>query len=138
MEYEDRRDADDAYHEMHNKRMGRDDTLKIEVSFHPAFLERVVLLTQFSGLAHHHLLLGALSAVAVRIGIVVVVAALLVAGRRVPAAALATTPRARMIAATATVTTIVNAVILAIGLAALTLGKWYRKSRYPKQILIQT
>lgn len=31
MEYEDRRDADDAYHEMHNKRIGRDDVLKIEV-----------------------------------------------------------------------------------------------------------
>lgn len=31
MEYEDRRDADDAYHEMHNKRLGRDDILKIEV-----------------------------------------------------------------------------------------------------------
>ena len=31
MEYESRRDADDAYHEMHNKRMGRDDLLKIEV-----------------------------------------------------------------------------------------------------------
>ncbi len=33
VEYEDRRDADDAYHDMHNKRMGRDDILKIEVSF---------------------------------------------------------------------------------------------------------
>lgn len=32
VEYEDRRDADDAYHEMHNKRLGRDDMLKIEVS----------------------------------------------------------------------------------------------------------
>ena len=32
VEYESRRDADDAYHEMHNKRMGRDDLLKIEVS----------------------------------------------------------------------------------------------------------
>lgn len=32
MEYEDRRDADDAYHDMHNKRIGRDDILKIEVS----------------------------------------------------------------------------------------------------------
>lgn len=32
VEYEDRRDADDAYHEMHNKRIGRDDMLKIEVS----------------------------------------------------------------------------------------------------------
>ncbi|KAK4042596.1 hypothetical protein C8A01DRAFT_33256 [Parachaetomium inaequale] len=30
VEYEDRRDADDAYHDMHNKRMGRDDVLKIE------------------------------------------------------------------------------------------------------------
>lgn len=32
VEYESRRDADDAYHEMHNKRIGRDDMLKIEVS----------------------------------------------------------------------------------------------------------
>lgn len=32
VEYESRRDADDAYHEMHNKRLGRDDLLKIEVS----------------------------------------------------------------------------------------------------------
>lgn len=31
VEYEDRRDADDAYYEMHNKRIGRDDLLKIEV-----------------------------------------------------------------------------------------------------------
>ena len=31
VEYQDRRDADDAYHEMHNKRIGRDDLLKIEV-----------------------------------------------------------------------------------------------------------
>ncbi|KAK2625278.1 hypothetical protein QTJ16_005647 [Diplocarpon rosae] len=30
VEYESRRDADDAYHEMHNKRLGRDDILKIE------------------------------------------------------------------------------------------------------------
>lgn len=35
VEYEDRRDADDAYHEMHNKRIGRDDTLKIEVRWCP-------------------------------------------------------------------------------------------------------
>jgi hypothetical protein len=33
VEYESRRDADDAYHEMHNKRIGRDDLLKIEVSY---------------------------------------------------------------------------------------------------------
>ena len=31
VEYEDRRDADEAYHDMHNKRIGRDDILKIEV-----------------------------------------------------------------------------------------------------------
>ncbi|KAK1079479.1 hypothetical protein LTR33_006354 [Friedmanniomyces endolithicus] len=30
VEYESRRDADDAYHEMHNMRIGRDDVLKIE------------------------------------------------------------------------------------------------------------
>lgn len=35
VEYESRRDADDAYHEMHNKRIGRDDLLKIEVGFCP-------------------------------------------------------------------------------------------------------
>jgi len=31
VEYENRRDSDDAYYEMHNKRIGRDDCLKIEV-----------------------------------------------------------------------------------------------------------
>lgn len=35
VEYESRRDADDAYHEMHNKRIGRDDLLKIEVTISP-------------------------------------------------------------------------------------------------------
>lgn len=40
VEYEDRRDADEAYHDMHNKRMGRDDLLKIEVSKAPLGLCR--------------------------------------------------------------------------------------------------
>jgi len=31
VEYENKRDSEDAYYEMHNKRMGRDDMLKIEV-----------------------------------------------------------------------------------------------------------
>ena len=39
VEYEDRRDADDAYHEMHNKRFGRDDILKIEVRL-PMLIKR--------------------------------------------------------------------------------------------------
>ena len=34
VEYESRRDADYAYHEMHNTRIGRDDLLKIEVYCH--------------------------------------------------------------------------------------------------------
>lgn len=34
VEYESRHDAEDAYYEMHNKRMGRDDMLKIEVHSH--------------------------------------------------------------------------------------------------------
>ena len=37
VEYESRRDADDAYHEMHNKRIGRDDVLKIEVQIVSSF-----------------------------------------------------------------------------------------------------
>ena len=41
VEYESRRDADDAYHEMHNKRIGRDDVLKIEVNRFFRFFERI-------------------------------------------------------------------------------------------------
>lgn len=43
MEYEDRRDADDAYHDMHNKRIGRDDILKIEVGLPLPSASRAVL-----------------------------------------------------------------------------------------------
>jgi hypothetical protein len=46
VEYEDRRDADDAYHDMHNKRIGRDDVLKIEVCLgrHRQFNQTSVLI----------------------------------------------------------------------------------------------
>lgn len=57
VEYESRRDADDAYHEMHNKRIGRDDLLKIEVRQHMAF-NTFPDLTSSSGLEHPHLLHG--------------------------------------------------------------------------------
>lgn len=60
MEYESRRDADDAYHEMHNKRIGRDDMLKIEVSFkciHDGLEADVV----YSGRVLHLLLRGDLT-----------------------------------------------------------------------------
>ena len=45
VEYESRRDADDAYHEMHNKRIGRDDVLKIEVQIVSSlrFLQTVLI-----------------------------------------------------------------------------------------------
>jgi len=59
VEYESRRDSDDAYHEMHNFRLNRDESLKIEVC------ERVPLnrndIDPSSGLVHLHLPTGALT-----------------------------------------------------------------------------
>ena len=52
VEYEDRRDADDAYHEMHNKRIGRDDMLKIEVGRNPG-CKICLLLTQLLTVGPH-------------------------------------------------------------------------------------
>lgn len=50
VEYESRRDADEAYHEMHNKRIGRDDLLKIEVRI--KLVDSSKCLTTYSGPGH--------------------------------------------------------------------------------------
>lgn len=78
MEYESRRDADDAYHEMHNKRIGRDDLLKIEVSSYQLTME--FELTCDSGLVLHLRLRGVLilAATAPVVSVVAAVTVLLV------------------------------------------------------------
>jgi hypothetical protein len=55
VEYESRRDADDAYHEMHNKRIGRDDILKIEVKQNRVLGSATPSNMGYSGLELHHL-----------------------------------------------------------------------------------
>ena len=135
VEYEDRRDADDAYHDMHNKRIGRDDILKIEVRHiqrHKASAwRRIQALSRFftdsfsSGLALLPQHPGASTLAAT---VTVTRAALLDADPRL--LVVGTTLRERMIATAATVTTIVIAtrvtvVTLATARALLTLGKLY-------------
>lgn len=121
MEYEDRRDADDAYHDMHNKRIGRDDVLKIEVCCRPHFSPRQVVygrLTRCSGLALPPLLRGGSTAeVSVNVGRVALPRAV---GH--PALAAATIPQGRTIVATVTGTGITTATAAtpATGHAALT------------------
>lgn len=44
VEYESRRDADDAYIEMHGRRIGRDDLLKIEVGYSPTYSSQIFFL----------------------------------------------------------------------------------------------
>jgi hypothetical protein len=66
VEYESRRDADDAYHEMHNKRIGRDDVLKIEASSISGSTIQAVSNGHCSGLARRHLQAGASMPAALR------------------------------------------------------------------------
>lgn len=121
VEYEDRRDADDAYHDMHNKRIGRDDILKIEVSSAQIFPSTRLPLANdhTSGLAPLRLLRGASTAA---IGTVARAARLLAVARLARVDAV-TTRLARMIVATGTVvtgTTTATAVTPVTALAALT------------------
>lgn len=120
VEYEDRRDADDAYYEMHNKRMGRDDILKIEVCL-AQHESTVTELTRYSGHAHHHPLLGALN-------LVVIVTAAEDAphdavAHLLPVEAIAIIPLARMIAEIATGIMIVTVVVIGTDPAVPTPGK---------------
>lgn len=122
MEYEDRRDADDAYHDMHNKRIGRDDILKIEVCAGNKALNEAYTDSDCSGRVLRRLHRGA-SIAPTEIGIGGTAPVVLPRGAALPVqgAAPETIHRGRMIAATAT-TTVIDA-ILATVRAALTLGK---------------
>jgi hypothetical protein len=132
VEYEDKRDADDAYYEMHNKRIGRDDILKIEVGFrlfHLFFvsfdcraLDIDVTFFSFSGLALPPLLHGASSPVAIVTAVEVADLQDAVGELLPPGGAPAITLLVRMIVGTVTVTMIVIADGIGIAHAALTLG----------------
>ena len=132
MEYESRRDADDAYHEMHNKRIGRDDMLKIEVSSPSCMCLSCSVSDDIysSGRVLLHQPRGALTTVAeleegLLLAVAVMVAATvdgmaavigrLVGGRALPlvVAEVATTLLARMTDASAITTVVVTATALA-------------------------
>lgn len=126
VEYEDRRDADDAYHEMHNKRLGRDDILKIEVHVPSPGLHVKLSNVYLSGLVHPPRLLGVLTPGVIGIGVTGLVGLALLVVAVLPhlVVVLATTLLERMIAVTGTGIGITTVIVVtpATALAALTLG----------------
>ena len=119
VEYESRRDADDAYHEMHNKRLGRDDILKIEVRLNTLLLNFLANANLHSGPAHLRLLPGALiPVVTVNVLLVVAPLAMVVAPLLPDVVVVVISLLARMIAETET--TIAETAVIAR--AALTIG----------------
>lgn len=130
VEYEDRRDADDAYHEMHNKRIGRDDVLKIEVYRLRAWTRyRIRANISPSGPVHLPPLLGGLTPVVIAIDVTGPAAAdpRVVAALPPLGVVLATTLLGRTIAANVTEIGImtVTAATPGTALAAQTLGTRY-------------
>jgi hypothetical protein len=128
VEYESRRDADDAYHEMHNKRIGRDDLLKIEVCVAP--FKCFPCWLGSSGLAHHPLPRGdsIQDAIGLVMSVMVVTAVEAAVNAHHPVAVVdhpllvaVTTPRARMTAASETANTMTVAVPVALTTAT---EKW--------------
>lgn len=118
VEYEDRRDADDAYYEMHNKRIGRDDILKIEVS--SVTSQQDISADRTSGPVLLPLLRGASSRVVI---VTAVDLALLVVGApHLRVVALVSTRRVRKSVVTGTAITTVKVVVIVTALAALTIG----------------
>lgn len=108
VEYESRRDADDAYHEMHNKRIGRDDLLKIEVRAHQ-MRHSEALLTGNSGPVLRLRLPGDLTPAAT---VLAAASAPPVVGACLHAVAEATTHRAKM---TAVIVTMIDAIATELG-----------------------
>jgi hypothetical protein len=126
VEYESRRDADDAYHEMHNKRIGRDDLLKIEVCVVAPLSNAPPLLTKgSSGLVRRPLPRGdsIQDAIDLVMSVMVVTAAEAAVNVRHhhpvavvdhPLLVAVTTPRARMTAASVIANTMTAAVPVAL------------------------
>ncbi|PBP16293.1 hypothetical protein BUE80_DR013000 [Diplocarpon rosae] len=118
VEYESRRDADDAYHEMHNKRLGRDDILKIEACCYQGVFVATIANFISSGpepllLPHGALILAASASVLVALQVAAAVLLAVVVVLHLPDVDAAITLPARTNAETET-TTAVTAIALAV------------------------